>query len=165
MNQAKFLQNKNLTVIDEHLVKSLVETTIKVIEEYSHSTATYAKCRASKNLSVVHQIGGFLNFSINESPVQFSFSIDKEFAKDLFEKMTGLKPEKADENVIECVKELTNILYGAFKAPLSSAEYKFSSTLPKSTDNINLELKDKNSLEVQFNVENKISQFSITLSI
>ncbi len=164
MNQLK-LKPHSKTNIDESLVLSLVESSVKIIQNYSKTKPILAKSRATQDLEVIYTIGGYVNFKINETPTQLIFAVDNEFSKLLFQKMTGAPTTEVNPAVMDCMKELTNIIYGTLKAPLSQLGYQFNMALPQTSTEINNLLKGKKSLEIPFRVDNKLSQFSLILSL
>ncbi len=159
---------KKLTVsfFDEAVGHAFISAAVKTIEAYTSAKSEFnKKHQIAKDLTIEYPVGGFLNFEADGLKVQMTLAFRKEVILHVYEKMLSSPVSEINDDVRDCIGELSNIVYGYAKAPLVDTGHSFSMAAPSITTDVNSILKNKKSLEIPFVINGHERGFSLILSL
>lgn len=152
---------------EEEVGVNLIEAAIKTIESYFGAKPIECPYVISNNLNVSYPVGGIINFEADGLHVQLLLAFEKNLILKVYEQMLGEKANDINDDVLDCLGELTNTVYGYAKAPLVNQGHKFSMAIPSHTKNLNQSLLNKKSLEIPFRISSaaEAKEFSLIISL
>ncbi len=156
----------SVSFFDESVGHAFIAAAIKTIESYTQAKSEFnKKHQIAKDLQVEYPVAGYLNFEADGLKVQMTLAFKKEVILHIYEHMLSTTVTEIDEDVKDCIGELSNIVYGYAKAPLVDMGHKFSMAVPSLTSDLTTLLKNKKSLEIPFKIHDYERGFSLILSL
>ena len=111
-------------------------------------------------------VAGLLNFEADGLHLQMMLAFEQDLILKIYKQMVGDELTEINSDILDCIGELTNTVYGFAKAPLVDQGHVFSLARPKSTQDLNSVLIGKKSLEIPFRTSlTAEKEFSLILSI
>lgn len=156
---------KERSFFEEEVGASFIQACVKTIETYLSIAPFKVQHTMAYDLQVNYEVGAYLRVTVDKKDVQLTIAFEKDFSISVYNKMLDEKKTQVNEDVLDCLSELTNIIYGLAKAPLVNKGHLFSAGRPVSTTELNSILKGRGSLEVKFCVDKKEPQFSLIFSL
>lgn len=155
-----------VSFFDEAVGHAFIAAAVKTVEAYTSAKSEFnKKHKIAKDLEVEYPVGGFLNFHADGLKVQMTLAFKKEVILHIYEKMLSSPAPEINDDVRDCIGELSNIVYGYAKAPLVDSGHDFSMAAPSITTDVNGILKSKKSLEIPFVIQGYERGFSLILSL
>jgi chemotaxis protein CheX len=143
-----------LSFFNEKVGQCFIKATTKTIESYfGKAPLKMQPMLTGAPRSVNYGVAGVMNFQCHDVRASMVVAFEEHFALQIFETMVGDKLEKINPDVIDCISELTNIIYGAAKSPLSEIGYNFPMARPETTVEVAAYLKNSKYLELPFHVQ------------
>lgn len=156
----------NPTFFDEAVGHAFIAAAIKTVEAYTGAKSAFnRKHQIAKSLNVEYEVSGIIHFKADGLDVQMMLAFKKEIILHVYEKMLSVVEPEINDDVQDCVGELTNVIYGYAKAPLVDEGHSFSMAQPKTVRNVNEQLINKKSLEIPFKINGFDRGFSLILSL
>lgn len=156
---------KERSFFEEYVGTCFIDACVKTTETYFSMPASKTDHTIAADHKVDYPVGAYINFTADLINVQLTLAFNKEFSIEFYNKMLGENKTEFNDDVLDCISELTNIIYGLAKAPLVNLGHSFSPARPKATNDINSVLLGKKSLEIKFKLNRETPQFSLILSI
>jgi chemotaxis protein CheX len=156
---------KGRSFFDQYVGTCFINACIKTTSAYLSTPPVESDHNIAADLSVPYEAGAYLEFVADKTPVQFTLAFDRKCAVALYNQMLGESRAEIDDDILDAMGELSNMIYGAAKAPLVDQGHSFSQARPKAITNIDSILKGKKSLIIRFIVDGGSSGFGLILSV
>jgi chemotaxis protein CheX len=151
---------------EEEVGIKLIDAAVKTIESYFGAKPIECPYLIAENLKVHYPLAGVIEFEADGLKVQMLLAFEKEMVLKVYERMLGETLTEITNDVLDCVGELTNTVYGYAKAPLVDKGHSFSMARPHTTYGVNEKLIGKKTLEIPFRVhETAEKEFSLIISL
>jgi chemotaxis protein CheX len=156
---------KTRSFFEEEVGRHFIDAAIKSTEAYLSGKPVHHKTIMAANLVVDYPNAGLIHFTSNEIEVQMLLAASDIIAMEMYAEMVGEKPNSVDSDVLDCLGEVTNMVYGYAKAILVNEGHRFTLARPIATKDVNAHLKGKKSLEVKFYITGTAHSFSLIFSL
>ena len=156
---------KERSFFEEYVGTCFVAACVKLTETYFSVPAVKAEHYLAADLVTPFEVAAFIQFTADSVDVKLTLALEKNFAIAFYNKMVGENETQLTDDVLDCLGELTNTIYGMAKAPLVDKGHSFSSARPEIIRDLTTHFKGRKSLEIRFRVDNENPNFSLILSV
>lgn len=115
---------------NNEFIKAFVESAQNVFETMLAMTPECGEIKEKKGDEVFGDISGVMGTSEGGAEGLIIISMTQGFAMKTAEGFLGMAPEEMDDDVKECIRELTNMICGGAKANLDGTPYYFMLSIP-----------------------------------
>lgn len=123
----------DLSFFDEQVGKEFINAVHQTFETYLGGKGNLSQPRLFENGEVAYDVGGMVQFRSHEVDGSMILAFEKNFVLKVYEEMLGEKSGALNQDVADCVGELTNTIYGIAKAALVNAGYEFPMARPETS--------------------------------
>lgn len=163
MSAAIAIQNP---LFDKKLIGAFVDSVIKTVSMMTQTEITCGKPFIEKEFQMRGDIAGIVGMVAPPMRGSLAISFPKEAIFLIIENMLGEKHTEVNNEVGDCVGELTNMIYGTAKTALNQLGYNFEMAIPTVIRGqfVMTKVQPGATLVIPFDLKNK-SQFFIEITV
>ncbi len=122
--------NSTNPLVDKRLINAFIDGVIKTLSNMAQTTVVVQKPSVEKEFTAKGDVAGLIGMVAGSLKGNLTVSFDKLSILTIIENMIGEKHTEINKDVVDCVGEITNMIYGSAKTTLNELGYKFEMAIP-----------------------------------